>query len=180
MCAYYHPNAEAALKRMNQHNMGKMIIGAICFILVSFSYVWYTEVFTLTKYEYNVLHPYTSWWPIIMYIYLRNCTCWLRSRHVALFTYLGKITLETYISQLHIYLQENAKKVIVYFPGYPLFNLVVNSVVYLFMARLLFDATVALNEYIFPAEKRKMVKNILTIVVVISLSYLVNVGLTLM
>ena len=180
LCAYFHPNVEATLKRMNQHNMEKLIIGAVCFVLSSFTFIWYNEVFVLTKYEYNALHPYTSWLPIIAYLYMRNCTAWLRSRHVAMFTYLGKITLETYISQLHIYLQANAKALIVYFPGYPLFNFVVNSVIYLYMARLLFDATVTLNEFIFPAERRKMLTNVLKIVVIIVSSYLVNLGLKLL
>ena len=82
----------------------------------------------LPKLEYNALHPATSWIPITGFIILRNLTRGLRSWHVSLFCWCGKITLETYISQFHIWLstsnvpnvQPSALMALV--PGHPMLN----------------------------------------------------------
>ena len=177
ICAYNHPNIEKALRYINSHRLNKLLTAFISSILLFIVFFWHKFVFTLGKYDYNKLHPYTSLVPLLTFIYLRNCTTWLRRRYIMMFTFLGKITLETYISQLHIYLQSNAKAIIVYIPGYPLVNFAINSVIYLYMAQLLFKATVTLNEYIFPTEYKKMWWNLIVIVTMVITSYLINLTL---
>ena len=171
LCAYNHPTAKKYLNYLNGHRFEKLILGCISTLLLVICGLWYKYVFILEKYEYNKLHPYTSFIPILTFILLRNSTSWLRRRYLFLFVFLGKITLETYISQLHIYLQSNAKNLIVYVSGYPLVNFVINTFIYLYMSRVLFHATLTLNEYIFPNDARKMWKNVVLIMVSIALSY---------
>jgi len=60
---------------------------------------WYYSYFVLPKKEYNKVHPFTSWIPIMCYCVLRNLTPTLRRWHMHLFAWTGKITLETYILQ---------------------------------------------------------------------------------
>ena len=146
----------------------------LCIILAMISGIWYHHVFVLTKYEYNVLHPYTSFIPILTFLFLRNSTIWLRNRYINIFAILGKITLETYISQLHIYLQSNAKHLIVYIPNYPLISFLVNSWIYLYLSNVLFHATVTLNEYLFPMDTKQMWKNLIMIITLVALAYVVT------
>jgi hypothetical protein len=57
-----------------------------------------------SKYEYNSWQPYISCFPVLAYIALRNSHSILRNYHSIAFTWLGKISLETYVLQFHIWL----------------------------------------------------------------------------
>ncbi len=78
-----------------------------------------------------------------------------------MFAWLGKITLETYLSQLHIYLQSNAKNIIVFIPGYRFLNFSFATVIYLSVAYILFNLTTEFSAYLFPNNSRTVGKNIL-------------------
>ena len=54
---------------------------------------------------YNMWHPFTSFIPIVCYVILRNCTEQLRSKYLHVFTYMGRVTLETYVLQFHIWMK---------------------------------------------------------------------------
>ena len=66
---------------------------------------WYFFYFSLPKRPYNAVHPYTSFIAIFAYLVLRNLTAGLRKRHMHLFAWCGKITLETYILQFHVWMR---------------------------------------------------------------------------
>ena len=173
LCAYFHPNFEKFLKKLSENPKEKLWISVITIVLIGINALWYRHVYVLDKYEYNKLHPYTFFIPLLSFIFMRNCTPFLRRWHCGLFTYLGKITLETYISQLHIYLQEDAKSVIVYLPNYPLLNFLLNSFIYIKLSDILFRATVTLNQYLFPPDMKKTWKNIATIAAIAVFAYAV-------
>lgn len=155
LVAYFHPNLESLMvyaespkhsyKVRYAYKLIKIII-AICFLALLLS--WVQHVFVLDKYRYNALHPYFAFIPLLSYIYLRNLFPSLRTRYIHLFSWLGKITLETYIAQLHILMQGNAKYRIVYIHGYPLLNFTVATIIYLFMSYNLFHVTVELSAYL--------------------------------
>lgn len=172
LCAYFHPNVEIILRRINAHPKGNYVVALVASILISVNYLWYKHLYLLEKYAYNRLHPYTFFIPLLSYIILRNATSFLRRWHCGLFGYLGKITLETYISQLHIYLIQDAKGILVFFPSYPLLNFLINSVIYVACSNILFRATIALNAYIFPSDAKQMWKNIFFILGGVLVSYI--------
>ena len=172
LCAYFHPNLEKTLHCIKGKQFEKITVVSVVFALLSLNYIWYSKVFVLQKYDYNKLHPYTSWIPIVSYIVLRNINPWLRRHHMNLFAYLGKMSLETYIAQLHVYLQLDAKALLVYIPEYPLLNFSLNTFIYLVISQLLFNATGVLNEYLFPAESKKIVRNAVIITSWISFCYI--------
>ena len=115
---------------------------------------WWTGTYliALDKYTYNAVHPYVSVVPIVSYVLLRNVSSKLRSQHTWLFAFIGKISLESYLSQFHVWLGSEAKTIIWLIPDYPMINFVVASGIFLSIAHLLFNITQTLNDFILPAS----------------------------
>mmetsp|Transcript_3255 Transcript_3255/g.4927 ORF Transcript_3255/g.4927 Transcript_3255/m.4927 type:complete len:540 (-) Transcript_3255:336-1955(-) len=126
--------------------------GAILAVVLLGIGLWVSNIFVLPKFEYNEHHPYFFWIPLIGYIFLRNCSITLRSYHLELLTQMGKITLETYLMQHHIWLTSNAKTLLVFIPGAPLVNFLAVSAVYLLLSHRLFRLTVGLRAMLIPAD----------------------------
>eukprot|EP00961_Rhodomonas_salina_P186070 2512241-Rhodomonas_salina.1 len=63
--------------------------------------------------------------------------------------YLGRISLESYLLQYHIWLACSATKLLVVVPGMPKVNLLVTSGVFMVLANQLFERTMALRELLF-------------------------------
>ncbi len=176
LCAYHYPNYERFMNYLDKRHLSRhdylLTLGIKLFISGLFVVgvvIWYRHLMWRDKYDYNVFHPYTSWVPIIAYIYFRNLFPILRTHYLDLFAWLGKITLETYISQLHIYMQDSAKSLIVYIPGYPLLNFALATVIYLCASYWLFHITVEFSAYIFPKDLKKVGVNIVVGVVIIGM-----------
>eukprot|EP00127_Corallochytrium_limacisporum_P007505 Clim_evm27s253 gene=Clim_evmTU27s253 len=151
LCAYNYPQYEAMLRGWEKPDnplgkVYKMISVVVCVIAFL---IWLFVIERRDKFDYNSLHPYTSWIPLVVYIHLRNVSQEARYYHSALLRWLGRITLETYLGQLHIYMQANAKELIVYIPDYPLMNFVLNSAIYIYLSYRAFQATNTISNYIF-------------------------------
>uniref|UniRef100_A0A0E0MZL2 Cas1p 10 TM acyl transferase domain-containing protein n=2 Tax=Oryza TaxID=4527 RepID=A0A0E0MZL2_ORYRU len=112
------------------------IKGTIISISLVAGYLWYEYIYKLDKITYNKYHPYTSWIPI---------------------TWLGKITLETYISQIHIWLRSNMpngqpKWLLSFIPGYPLLNFMLATAIYLLISYRVFELTGVLKSAFIPSR----------------------------
>ncbi|XP_033106188.1 protein REDUCED WALL ACETYLATION 1-like [Anneissia japonica] len=178
LCAYNYPHFERFIKYIDQKHIDPrdfkitvaikvMTVGVLCMLIL----VWYDALMFRDKFEYNLYHPYTSWFPIISFIFVRNIFPVFRTHHIGLFAWLGKVTLETYISQLHIYMQYNATKTIVYIAGYPLMNFVVASLIYLFVSHQLFKLTTEFSAYLLPKDMKKVMCNFIGVVLVFALYF---------
>jgi len=141
-------------------DVGSVVKLAVVGVAAALLGAWLALVFPRDKYAYNRLHPYTSWMPIVAYVVARNLWPALRCRYVHLFAWLGKITLETYLSQLHILLQSNAKHLIAYIAGYPLLNFALATVVYLTASYRLFHVTTEFSAFLLPRDRRLMLRNV--------------------
>ena len=147
-------------------------------LLLAIFAVWFYFILLKPKQLYLDLHPFTSPIPIVIYIMLRNIHPVLRTHYLNLFSWLGKITLETYLSQIHIYMMGDAKNILVYLPQYPMLNFTVATLIYISFSYVLFHLTVFFSSYIFPRNIVVVTKNLLVGGLWLSLCYLLVHTLT--
>ncbi|KAI7856938.1 10 TM acyl transferase domain found in Cas1p-domain-containing protein [Circinella umbellata] len=123
-----------------------------------------------TKYVYNGVHPYISWVPIIAFIVLRNATVQLRNTSSRFFIFFGRISLETFIGQFHMWLAGDTKGLLVVISharatqGFGWwFNLVVSSILFVFVSYYLSQTTGELTRWLCSAitsgESRRATDN---------------------
>ncbi|XP_020101671.1 protein REDUCED WALL ACETYLATION 1-like [Ananas comosus] len=176
--AYYHPTVERWMEKLEKTRVSLQILikSSIATICLLVGYVWYEYLFKLEKHTYNVYHPYTSWIPITVYIVLRNITQRFRNYTLALFGWLGKITLETYISQYHIWMRtggpdKQPRKDLSLIPNYPMLNFLLTTAIYITVAHRVFGLTNKLKMVFIPSgdDKRLMYNIVVAAIVSVTL-----------
>ena len=144
--------------------------------------LYFVYVYQNDKRTYNSLHPYYFWIPLLTYVLVRNWNPSLRMHHSASLARMGKITLETYLMQHHIWLAKDAKALYVVIPNAPFLNLCVTSVTYVFVALRLFRITVGLRAIHVPQSESKdasthvlfCVKHVVGVCAAVLVPYLVS------
>ncbi|KFH48703.1 O-acetyltransferase-like protein [Hapsidospora chrysogenum ATCC 11550] len=150
-----------------------LLLGALCIVGL------YLCVFVLPppggrgesfdKCTYNAFHPYISPLVVIALLALRNSTVGLRSSYLHLPADLGRISLETYVLQYHMWLANDATGILslglvdryhggVQEPVARSLEARLLTVVFLAMAQLARDATQILGQWMFgnrEASRRK-------------------------
>lgn len=181
LCAYNYPYIDRFLhfldkKHENRRTAQVAILLKIWITVALFGVLvmWFHFVLMQEREYYKMIHPYTSWIAILIYLWFRNLHPSFRSHYLGLFSWLGKITLETYLSQIHIYMIGNAQKILIYLPRYPMLNFMLATVIYVAVSYVLFHQTLFFNTYIFPKNMAIICKNLIVGTVWLGLCYLLS------
>ncbi|CAE7363288.1 RWA1 [Symbiodinium sp. KB8] len=163
--ALHYEHAAAFLQKLEKDSWPKQAVVRSGMILVSacVGIAWWHFAFRLPKLEYNKIHPYTSFVPLTIYLMVRNLTPTLREYHLHLFAYMGRVTLETYIFQFHIWMRTTGlngspKKLLAVIPGYFWPNLVIVSGLYLFVSIRFSHLTGVLRDELIPESLQSLRK----------------------
>lgn len=136
----------------NSEIVVKALVGGV--LLAGYLY-WQYSIFPKPKLDFNSVHPYTFFFPMLAYIYFRNVSSTLRKYHLGLLASMGKITLETYLLQHHLWLTSNAKTLLVLVPGWPKTNMLLVTCMYLFASRRMYRCTIQLRAFLIPTTSGK-------------------------
>jgi N-acetylneuraminate 9-O-acetyltransferase len=118
---------------------------------------WTIIMLPMNKFVYNGdYHRYVAVIPMASYLVLRNLLPSFRRNFVPLFAKLGRITLETYILQHHVYMVDDAKMRLVILPGegiWEMLNFVIVTCLFLALSQAAFQSTTTLTTYICEPPK---------------------------
>jgi hypothetical protein len=103
-------------EEMSQHQMmcmwGQRVAG------VALIAGWWGLFGSITdKYTYNPIHPYVFWLPAAGWLMLRNSSKYLTELHCGAMEFFGKITLETYVLQFHLFMCRDVQFIPILIPN---------------------------------------------------------------
>ncbi|XP_062265499.1 N-acetylneuraminate 9-O-acetyltransferase isoform X1 [Platichthys flesus] len=113
-----------------------------------------------TKTECNEMHPYISVVQILAFILIRNIPGYARSIYSSFFAWFGKISLELFICQYHIWLAADTKGILVLIPGNPSLNLMVSTFIFVCVAHEISLITNDLAQVVIPKDSVALLKRL--------------------
>jgi len=78
---------------------------------------WYAFGSIDDKFVYNPIHPYIFWIPVAGWLMVRNSSKYLTEVHSTALEFFGRITLETYVLQFHVFMCNNVQHIPIVIPG---------------------------------------------------------------
>ncbi|TRY61460.1 hypothetical protein TCAL_03164 [Tigriopus californicus] len=108
----------------------------------------------------NNIHSYISAVPIVSFILLRNVFGRIRCRYSTFFAWFGRISLELFIAQYHIWLAADTHGVLVLIPNYPVVNLILTSFIFICAAHEVHVITSTLLPYVVPSDSKLILRNL--------------------
>ena len=134
----------------------------LALIAISIAYVawWCHRCLQQPKHDYNKENAYVAPGVVMAFVILRNSTALFRQYYFAFPAHLGRISLESYLLQYHIWLTCSATRLMVLVPGLPKVNLLVTSVVFLTAANQLYEKTASLKVLLFSEDDSQCVATV--------------------
>ncbi|XP_061885217.1 N-acetylneuraminate 9-O-acetyltransferase isoform X1 [Entelurus aequoreus] len=112
------------------------------------------------KSECNEMHPYVSVVQILAFILIRNIPGYARSVYSSFFAWFGKISLELFICQYHIWLAADTKGILILIPGNPSLNIMVSSFIFVCVAHEISLITNDLAQVVIPKDTVALLKRV--------------------
>jgi N-acetylneuraminate 9-O-acetyltransferase len=102
---YFTPNQQKAI-------WGQRVGGVLLIAL------WWTLFGHIgDKFTYNPMHPFVFWLPVFGWLMIRNSSKYMTEVHSTALEFFGKITLETYVLQFHVFMCQNVQHIPIVIPG---------------------------------------------------------------
>ncbi|EDS39086.1 CAS1 domain containing 1 [Culex quinquefasciatus] len=132
---------------------------------IGFYTTW--SFFCRNKQDCEEIHSYVVFIPIVGYILLRNISGILRTRYSTFFAWFGRISLELFICQYHIWLAADRNGVLVLLPGFPTLNVLITSFIFVCVSHEVHRLTTVLLPYAVPNDWKLALRNLLIFAVVL-------------
>ncbi|XP_070702927.1 N-acetylneuraminate (7)9-O-acetyltransferase [Pempheris klunzingeri] len=132
-----------------------LFVSVVSFITYS---IWASSC--KTKTECNEMHPYISVVQILAFILIRNIPGYARSIYSSFFAWFGKISLELFICQYHIWLAADTKGILVLIPGNPSLNIMVSTFIFVCVAHEISIITNDLAQVVIPKDNVALLKRL--------------------
>ncbi|XP_060664833.1 N-acetylneuraminate 9-O-acetyltransferase [Drosophila nasuta] len=113
------------------------------------------------------IHSYIVFIPIIGYVVLRNISGILRTRYSNFFAWFGRISLELFVCQYHIWLAADRHGVLVLLPGFPTLNMIITSFIFVCASHEVHRLTQILLPYAVPNDWRLVMRNLVIFLIVL-------------
>ncbi|XP_033102445.1 N-acetylneuraminate 9-O-acetyltransferase-like isoform X3 [Anneissia japonica] len=158
--AYISLSSMGKIKDNNPANLFSPILTAIIVIGSILAIVVYTvHAFTCsTKPECNEVHTLLSLLPVTGFILLRNVPGYFRTKYSSFFAWFGKISLELFIGQYHIWLANDTKGILVLVPHYPTLNKLVSSFIFVCIAHEITSITTTVTKWAVPNNTKVVLR----------------------
>ncbi|XP_075158940.1 N-acetylneuraminate (7)9-O-acetyltransferase [Haematobia irritans] len=130
---------------------------------------FYTTFSFLCRNEQNCeeIHSYILFIPIIGYIILRNISGILRTRYSSFFAWFGRISLELFICQYHIWLAADRHGILVLLPGFPTLNMIITSFIFVCASHEMHRITEILLPYAVPNDWKLVTRNLIIFLIIL-------------
>ncbi|XP_069815512.1 N-acetylneuraminate (7)9-O-acetyltransferase [Dendropsophus ebraccatus] len=115
------------------------------------------------KTECNEMHPSISVLQILAFVLIRNIPGYARSVYSSFFAWFGRISLELFICQYHIWLAADTKGILVLIPGNPMLNIIVSTFIFVCVAHEISHITNDLAQILVPKDLSALTKRLLGI-----------------
>ncbi|XP_065255181.1 N-acetylneuraminate 9-O-acetyltransferase isoform X2 [Emys orbicularis] len=135
-----------------------LFISVVCFLTYS---IWASSC--KNKTECNELHPSVSVVQILAFILIRNIPGYARSVYSSFFAWFGRISLELFICQYHIWLAADTKGILVLIPGNPMLNIIVSTFIFVCVAHEISQITNDLAQMVVPKDNTTLLRRLLCI-----------------
>lgn len=168
--AFLHISQKYGIVDDNNHsNLFSRQISLSVTLLSIIGIGFYTTFSFLCRNRQNCeeIHSYVVFIPIIGYITLRNITGILRTRYSVFFAWFGKISLELFICQCHIWLAADHHGVLVLLPGFPTLNVLITSFIFICASHEIHRLTTLLLPYVVPNDLKTTLRNFVLFLVIL-------------
>nr|XP_027211250.1 N-acetylneuraminate 9-O-acetyltransferase-like [Penaeus vannamei] len=141
--------------------LGGRLALAVSFVATIFIVSYSSMTFICsTKPDCNEIHPFVAWVPITGYIILRNMIGILRTRYSSFFAWFGRISLELFVCQYHIWLAADTHGVLVLIPSYPVANVLVTSFIFICICHEIHHITNIITPFFVPNDSLRAMRNL--------------------